>query len=180
MKKSTLVFFGILLFFGKMQAQDNLLKIHPLHLLSLKAEYERKLSSNWSVGAIGDGYFMYSGFRVEPYFRYYLKHDDTKGAFIGPYIQGKFHYSRAIDKSSENEIISEYGFSADFGYQINLGSNFSLDLFTGYRTSFFNYPSTSESSSAFKSLYCSPWDLGISLGYSFGAPPIKQHQRTHS
>ncbi len=180
MKKSILVFFGILLFFGKVQAQDNMLKIHPLHILSLKCEYERKLSDNWSIGAIGNGYFVYSGFRVEPYLRYYLKPDEEKGVFAGPYIQGKFHYSRAIDRSAENELISEYGFGAAFGYQINLAANFNLDLFTGYRASVLRYPSSSESTTTFKTLYCSPWELGISLGYSFGTVPIKQHKRTHS
>jgi len=153
MKKIISLFLGAILLFNNMNAQVNNLKVHPLHLLRSKFEFERKLSDNVSVGAIGSVFFLYSGYRIEPYCRLYFMPANTKAAFTGTYLQIKGHYSKAIDKQTpENEVISEYGFSAALGYQIQFKNNITMDFFSGYRSSHTLYPSTTEASSMFSLL----------------------------
>ncbi|MCX6181248.1 MAG: DUF3575 domain-containing protein [Bacteroidetes bacterium] len=176
MKNYIMLILGIVLFFKQTEAQNNIIKIHPLHLLSSKLEFEKRIAPNVSAGVIGTCFFIYSGYKVEPYFRYYLS-ADAANSFTGPYVQVKGLYSKAIDKQNpeEQEIISAYGISGAIGYQFELSNNFTLDLYSGFRKSFTTYPSTSEFSSTYKALYCSPLDLGISLGYVFG--PINTAHR---
>lgn len=146
--------------------QKNAIKFHASQKTRLKLQYERMLNNDMSVGLVGSGfYLLYSGVKLEPYFRYYFTPNAT--GFNGAFLQLKGHYTNALDNTEYREIFEEYGASFSIGYQHKFCKRWLMDTYLGYRGTHFVYPSTSESASAFRSLYSTKLEFGLSIGRTF-------------
>lgn len=122
-------------------AQDNVIKLNPLSLLMRTANvsYEKIVGdkTSFQIGAFysnlkysGDGF---SGFGITPEFRYYTR-EAGSGFYLAPYTRywnlGATIKDEAADASVKGSI-SLLSLGANLGTQINVGSNFKIDLFIG-------------------------------------------------
>lgn len=184
--KLTCMIFGMFLLTSGLKAQ-HVVRFSPLSLVKNKAKlhYEYGGLNKMGLGVIASGYYgIYPGFRVQPFFRYYLTNESLNGL----YVQPKFHYSNHSyeisvtvngETSTEDYKFDEMGASLSLGWQWLVGSNdnIAVDIFTGYRWSNLHgkFEETLESEGAddavgegaYSLLHSSAFDLGLSVGFKF-------------
>lgn len=184
--KLAYLFLGLFLFSVQADAQS-VVRFSPLSLVKnkVKVHYEYGGLNKMGLGIIASGFYGgYPGFRVQPYFRYYITNESLQGF----YVQPKFHFSsnsyeitttiNGVEETDKYNF-NEWGASGTIGWQWLFGSNENivLDVFTGYRYS--SLANTAEETAeeesgtealgeyAYKLLHSNTFDLGLSVGFKF-------------
>lgn len=144
-KVLTIVFFVLSLnLFG----QDSIsLKIHPVSLYyRIKFNTEFYLNNDYSVGTnLSLYYYIYKGFTIDSYFRYYVYHDYDEfksefiqiGMFYGKLKERFVEYEYSNGETFEFEVpFNSLGIYGGYGFQFPIFKSATLmDIFLGVRIS---------------------------------------------